>query len=119
MVKRIVFCLAILVVTTVGVFSWTHRAISVPWGNMSREEFLETYRSTSNATATDGFHSINIDMVPNSVQQAVWRELERYTLRDGDVFSVHIFDRTFNFAFHIQIIDNRQRWYGWVWRALR
>jgi len=114
--KKAVFFLAMLAVVAGNAFSLRDGA--VPFGNFSRGEFDEGFRLADDLHIAYGFRSINANMVPNSVHQAVWRELNRYTLRNGDTFAVVYTDRrsSIQFSFILQITENGQSWRGWIWR---
>ena len=116
MLRRAVFHLVMLIAVAANAISQTD---VIPQGHMSLEIFRETYWNLRNSDALKGAQSIDSSMVPNSVHDAVWRELNRFTLRNGYVFSVLSSDRTFHFIFQIQITNNGRSWTGWVWRRLR
>ena len=116
--KKIILFLVILVVLTTSTFSQVVLQAS-PSGFMSQREFHYEWGPNRNRNhAGQGMVNINSNMVPNAVHQVLWRELNRYNLRNGDVFDILIRDRNTLFAFTIQITNNGQNWSGWIWRRM-
>jgi hypothetical protein len=114
--KKAVFFLVMLAVVAGNAFSQTAGVVAM--GYFSRGAFDERFRLMDDSLIALGFHRINTNMVPNSVHQAVWRELNRYTLRNGDAFTAVYTDlrSSSQFSFVLQITENGQSWRGWVWR---
>jgi len=95
---------------------WTQVEVD-PRGNFSREVFRSWHSEVRvDLEERQGWEPISVNMVPNYVHDALWRELNRFTLRNGDTFSAGALAQPFDFFFFIQITDNGQSWYGWVWR---
>jgi len=116
--KKLAIALVLMAIVAYGAFAQLD-AFSMHQGNRTLASFRIMFDIQDQRLRHQGFQRIEVNSVPNDVHQAVWRELRRYTLRNGDVFNVAVATRVWSYSFLIQITDNGRSWSGWAWREPR